>query len=157
MIGSVKEFNSEVQFHSFKKSLPIEAYEALCFFVGDNPLTVDEVIEEYSDNQNQSVDTSDYSAALERPSSRRSFYVIDDEDELGVILEDSLERWRIFLHPSQRKLVNRQWNGPVRVLGGAGTGKTVVAMHRAKWLAEHLSKPNDSNKNSKILFTTHCR
>src|SRR5262249_50252734 len=61
-----------------------------------------------------------------------------------------LEKWRVFLHPSQRKLVERDWNGPVRVLGGAGTGKTVAAMHRARWLVEHhANKPAD-----RVLFTT---
>ena len=62
-----------------------------------------------------------------------------------------LERWRVFLHPSQRRLVERHWNGPVRVLGGAGTGKTVVAMHRARWLARHLPE------GERILFTTFTR
>ena len=60
------------------------------------------------------------------------------------------EKWRVFLHPSQRRLVDRHWNGPVRVLGGAGTGKTVVAMHRAKWLLNnHAIKPEN-----RILFVT---
>ena len=62
-----------------------------------------------------------------------------------------LERWRVFLHPSQRQLVERHWNGPVRVLGGAGTGKTVVAMHRARWLAKELQS------GERILFTTFTR
>jgi len=59
--------------------------------------------------------------------------------------------WRVFLHPSQRRLVERSWNGPVRVLGGAGTGKTVVAMHRARWLAKNLPE------GKRILFTTFTR
>ena len=65
------------------------------------------------------------------------------------MLAEPLEKWRVFLHPSQRRLVERHYNGPIRVLGGAGTGKTVVAMHRAKFLATHLQ---DSEK---ILFTTY--
>ena len=65
----------------------------------------------------------------------------------------SLEQWRIFLHPSQRKLVERDWNGPVRVLGGAGTGKTVAAMHRVKWLLEQRLKSRDQ----RILFTTFTK
>ena len=58
--------------------------------------------------------------------------------------------WRVFLHPTQRRLVERHWNGPVRVLGGAGTGKTVAAMHRARWLARNLPE-------GRILFTTFAR
>ena len=57
------------------------------------------------------------------------------------------------LNASQRKLVYRHWNGPVRVLGGAGTGKTVVAMHRAAYLAEKLyTEPSE-----RILFTTFTK
>jgi len=54
------------------------------------------------------------------------------------------------LHRSQRKIVERDYSGPVRVLGGAGTGKTVVAMHRAKYLAERVY----TNPEDMILFTT---
>ncbi|BAI88451.1 UvrD-helicase domain-containing protein [Arthrospira platensis] len=79
--------------------------------------------------------------------------VITDDTELEEMLAAPLEKWRVFLHPTQRKLVERDWNGAVRVLGGAGTGKTVVAMHRAKWLAENrLTKTSD-----RLLFTTFIR
>jgi len=57
----------------------------------------------------------------------------------------------VFLHPSQRKLAIGKKNGAVRVLGGAGTGKTVVAMHRAKWLAENIEP------GKKVLFTTFTK
>jgi superfamily I DNA/RNA helicase len=63
-------------------------------------------------------------------------------------MAEPLEKWRIFLHPMQRKLVSREFSGAYRVLGGAGTGKTVVAMHRAKWLASRLTG------KERILFTT---
>lgn len=83
----------------------------------------------------------------------RSLKTVEDDLELATILNEPLEKWRIFLHPSQQKLVERSWNGPVRVLGGAGTGKTVAAMHRAKWLVRNMfTKDND-----RILFTTFTR
>ena len=78
--------------------------------------------------------------------------VVDDE-ALEQMLDAPLEKWRVFLHPSQRKLVERDWNGPVRVLGGAGTGKTVAAIHRAKWLSSTLN----GSSNKKILFTTFTK
>jgi len=56
--------------------------------------------------------------------------------------------WRVFLHPTQRKIVKKNYKGSARVLGGAGTGKTVVAMHRAKYLASKLGD------DERILFTT---
>ncbi|NCC83330.1 MAG: DNA helicase [Clostridia bacterium] len=99
------------------------------------------------------IDTDDFAAALESPFSKQQFFVDPSELELNAMLGAPLEKWRVFLHPSQRALVGRTWNGPVRVLGGAGTGKTVVAMHRANWLAQNAF----SNENDRILFTTFTR
>ncbi len=76
----------------------------------------------------------------------------ENEQALQDVLNQSIEKWRVFLHPAQRRLAEGVKNGPVRVLGGAGTGKTVVAMHRAKWLADHVAKDNE-----KVLFTTFTR
>ena len=77
----------------------------------------------------------------------------DDANELSEVLNAPLEQWRIFLHPKQRKLVQMNANGPVRVLGGAGTGKTVAAMHRARYLAEKIFPL----KEDRILLTTFTR
>lgn len=128
--------------------LPIEAFEALYLLAAGTPLK--DILDDYAAPAESTVDTEDFEAALERPQSQRRFRVPEDEQELGRMLNAPLERWRVFLHPQQRQLVERQWNGPVRVLGGAGTGKTVVAMHRARWLASQLP-PGDKKE---ILFTT---
>ena len=96
------------------------------------------------------VDADDIDAALARFGSQGRLWVVDNEEELKRMLDAPQEKWRVFLHPSQRRLVDRDWNGPVRVLGGAGTGKTVVAMHRAKWLARHRARVADG----KVLFLT---
>lgn len=86
-----------------------------------------------------------------RGDSKKSFVIVEGEEELQAIMQEPLEKWRIFLHPTQRKIVDKKFNGPARVLGGAGTGKTVVAMHRAKMLASNLES------NGKILFTTYTK
>ncbi|MEV1143476.1 hypothetical protein [Micromonospora sp. NPDC049799] len=53
-------------------------------------------------------------------------------DELAEILDKPFAAWRVFLHPSQRRVPYRvSYNGPAQVTGGPGTGKTVVALHRA--------------------------
>src|SRR5690606_21909537 len=96
-------------------------------------------------------DPDDFAAALERPGTQQRFTVVADDHELAEILNAPLAQWRVFLHPSQRKLVEMKSTGAARVLGGAGTGKTVVAMHRARHLA--LSCPPDR----KVLFTTFTR
>ncbi|MCX4239769.1 3'-5' exonuclease [Paraliomyxa miuraensis] len=72
---------------------------------------------------------------LDHPDVRRRFFVSEDSDELLRALEAPMERWIAFLHPSQRALVEGDYKGPVKVSGSAGTGKTVVAMHRARHLA----------------------
>ncbi|HET9954203.1 MAG TPA: 3'-5' exonuclease, partial [Polyangiaceae bacterium] len=77
---------------------------------------------------------------------------VEDLHDLAEILNAPLAQWRIFLHPSQSKLVNLKASGATRVLGSAGTGKTVVAMHRARFLAKEHCPPG-----KKILFTTFTK
>jgi superfamily I DNA/RNA helicase len=69
------------------------------------------------------------------PDTLRRFFVIEKDDELVKMLEAPLHSWVVFLHPSQKQLAYGDFNGPVKVTGSAGTGKTVVALHRAKHLA----------------------
>jgi hypothetical protein len=54
---------------------------------------------------------------------------------LAGALAEPIESWMAFLHPTQAKLVRRSFNGPARIRGSAGTGKTVVGLHRAAYLA----------------------
>ena len=117
---------------------------------------IEAVIDELERKRPAHIDPEDVAAALETYESKAEFLVItdDDEDELEAMLAAPLEQWRVFLHPSQRRLIERNWSGPVRVLGGAGTGKTVVAMHRARWLAQQLIK---SESSGRVLFTTYTR
>jgi len=137
---------------ALQAQLPQEAFEALCFLASGEPY--EEVVRLAEASPDDSpIDVEDYAAALKRTVSLQRFVVAEDELELQAILEAPLETWRIFLHPSQRRLVNRSWEGPVRVLGGAGTGKTVVAMHQAR----HLASTLDPDGGERILFTTFTR
>jgi len=69
------------------------------------------------------------------PDARRRFRAVANLEDLRQALEYPWEKWTVFLHPAQRELVERRYGGPARVAGSAGTGKTVVALHRAVWLA----------------------
>ena len=69
------------------------------------------------------------------PDAQRRFRVIENVEELERALDLPWEQWAVFLHPSQRALVTRTFGGPARVAGSAGTGKTMVAVHRAVFLA----------------------
>jgi superfamily I DNA/RNA helicase len=99
----------------------------------------------------EKVDTRDLGTALENADTKRRFVTVKSQDDLTSILNAPLAKWRIFLHPSQEKLVSKKFNGPARVLGGPGTGKTVVAMHRARHLAREVFK----EKTDRTLFTTY--
>lgn len=145
MALEVQSLSGEASLENIRSRLPTEAYEALFLYLaGDSYETLVQ-------QREGPVDTGDFDAALGRDESRSRFVVIDDDLELQAMFNAPLENWRVFLHPSQRRLVERHWNGPVRVLGGAGTGKTVVAMHRARWLARNLPT------NGRVLFTTFTR
>ena len=148
----VRSIKSEEQLEKLESALPQEAMEALYMLAAG--YTEEEVYLELDiPDKAVKVDTDDFRAALENKDTKRRFYVVEDELELQAILNAPLEKWRVFLHPAQRQLVERDWNGPVRVLGGAGTGKTVAALHRARWLATHRF----FRKDERILFTTFTR
>jgi len=69
------------------------------------------------------------------PDAQRRFRLVEDSEELRQALDFPWEKWSVFLHPAQRELVEQSFSGPARVAGSAGTGKTVVALHRAVHLA----------------------
>ncbi|MCY4205280.1 MAG: AAA family ATPase [Bacteroidetes bacterium] len=89
---------------------------------------------------------------LDHPENKRQFVSITDKD-LEKMMDAPLSEWRIYLHPSQDRIVKMNANGPIRVLGGAGTGKTVVAMHRAHHLASNVF----TEKEDRILFLVFNR
>ena len=84
---------------------------------------------------------------FEHPDAQRRFRVMANVEELERALDFPWEKWTVFLHPEQRQLVERDYNGPARVSGSAGTGKTIVALHRAVHLAR-------ANPESRVLLTT---
>ena len=81
------------------------------------------------------------------PDAQRRFRTMGDREELERALEYPWEKWALFLHPAQRKIVERDFSGPARVAGSAGTGKTIVALHRAAFLARR-------NPHDRVLLTT---
>jgi mRNA-degrading endonuclease RelE of RelBE toxin-antitoxin system len=95
----------------------------------------------------QMVPTPVSTESFEHPDARRRFRLINNVEELERALDYPWEKWTIFLHPAQRELVEREYNGPARVSGSAGTGKTIVALHRVVYLAR-------KNPDSRLLLTT---
>lgn len=125
---------TESRFFELHNHLPGEASEALLSFATDGILGV----------------TPPSPAAptpFEHPDALRRFRVFDNVEELKTALDLPWEEWIVFLHPSQRTIVDQNFNGPARVTGSAGTGKTIVAVHRA---ARHLRE----DTKARILLTT---
>ncbi|HAB38926.1 MAG TPA: DNA helicase [Rhodobacteraceae bacterium] len=95
----------------------------------------------------------EFGDAIASDESRQRIFIPENEDELRRFFEGDLDDWRVFLHRDQRRFSYRDYNGPAMVRGGAGTGKTVVAMHRAKHLADQIAK-DPNRKGERVLFTT---
>ncbi len=81
------------------------------------------------------------------PDAQRRFRTMANVEELERALDYPWDKWTVFLHPAQRSLVERDYSGPARVAGSAGTGKTIVALHRAVFLVR--TKPD-----TRVLLTT---
>lgn len=149
LVRSMK-IEADLETALINEQIPKDAHDGLFMFMAG--ASFEEAWNEVVPAAPESVDTEDFTTALTRPESRALFTVAENEQALQEVLNQSIEKWRVFLHPAQRRLAEGKKNGPVRVLGGAGTGKTVVAMHRAKWLANHLDEGD-----GKILFTTFTK
>ena len=121
--------------------------------------TIDDVREDFELLRPQDVapdpTDADIIAGLHRRAARTEFAWLETDEDLRRAIEGlTFAQWQLFLHPQQRALVDRRTNGPMRVSGGAGTGKTVVTVHRAAALAERDAEAGDEVR---ILLTTYTR
>jgi mRNA-degrading endonuclease RelE of RelBE toxin-antitoxin system len=114
--------------------LPAEAAEALLELATGGQPQAPRPIEEGAD-------------PFAHPDAQRRFRVMSNVEELELALEFPWEKWTTFLHPAQRQWVEQDYSGPARVSGSAGTGKTIVALHRAVFLARQ-------NPDSRVLLAT---
>ena len=120
--------------------------------------TIDDVREDFELLRPQDVahypTDADIIAGLRRRAARTEFAWLETDEDLRRAIEGlTFSQWQLFLHPQQRALVDRRTNGPMRVSGGAGTGKTVVTVHRAAALAERDAEAGEV----RILLTTYTR
>ncbi|KIV66973.1 putative DNA helicase [Rhizobium sp. UR51a] len=123
---------SENRFFTLANHLPQEAAEALLEYAATGVL-----------NRPKAVDTT----PVTHPDAQRRFCILEGHEELAAALDQPFEKWAVFLHPSQRALVERDFAGPVRVVGSAGTGKTVVAVHRVVRILR-------ADPTARVLLTT---
>ncbi|WCS26726.1 AAA family ATPase [Methylobacterium sp. NMS14P] len=126
---------TEARFFDLAAHLPAEAAEALLEFAatGRLPKPVEPAADPFA-----------------HPDAQRRFRVIEDVEALRAALDAPWERWSVFLHPSQAGVIEKTYSGPARVAGSAGTGKSVVAVHRAVRLAR-------ANPHARVLLTTFSK
>jgi len=123
---------TEESFFALAAHLPQEAAEALLEYAATGILPVPVPA------------TAD---PLVHPDTMRRFRILDGIEELQAALDSPFEKWAVFLHPLQRQVVERDYSGPVRVAGSAGTGKTVVALHRVMRILR-------DDPSARVLLTT---
>lgn len=150
MLAAVRTIVSDNQLDVLQVQLPVEAYEGLFLVAAGD--SVSQVLSARETRVDRAIDTENFAAALDTAESQSRFVIVDDDEAMLAIMNAPLAQWRVFLHPTQKKLADADRSGSMRVLGGAGTGKTVLAMHRAKWLAE-----NRTPEGKKVLFTTFTK
>ncbi|KAA1258194.1 ATP-dependent DNA helicase UvrD2 [Rubripirellula obstinata] len=155
LLPAVRQLQSKEQLTQLQNVLPAEAFESLVWLAEGESI---ESVKEYvgllleEKEQKSSLDEiAEEDRALASNQSSRRFRRVDSDDELDRVLSAPLEQWRVFLHPHQRQMTQQSFAGPTLVLGGAGTGKTIVAMHRARQLALKLSP------DERVLFTTFTK
>ena len=128
---------TELSFFDLSDHLPAEAAEALLDYAATGILHRPE----------PAVAIAATADPFQHPDARRRIFTVESTDELRAALDAPWDRWSVFLHPSQRAVVERSFNGPARVAGSAGTGKTVVAVHRAVRIIR-------SDTSARVLLTT---
>jgi superfamily I DNA/RNA helicase/mRNA-degrading endonuclease RelE of RelBE toxin-antitoxin system len=149
LMPSIRKITQDSQLDAFCAVAPLHTAEVLrALDAGFALAEVEEVITAPVKASGK-VDTADLAAAIERGSSM----VTSSDRAVAAMLEDGFEAWRLWPHPNQKKLIEQRYNGPGRVSGGPGTGKTVVALHRAARLARALDRETDE----RLLLTTFTR
>ena len=146
-VDYVRSLTTKEAFWASKHVFAPDVYEGLSWLLEDIPIK--EVIElMQAERDSKEPKAGDLRKALESVENQRFFRVLEGEVDLQAMINRPLEKWRVFLHPTQYRIVNKDYAGAARTTGGAGTGKTVVAMHRAKRLAAKLGG------RERVLFTT---
>lgn len=148
VLAFARTFNSEDQLDKAQAFFPKQQHDVLVGLASG--MTVDEVWASLpAPTEVTVIDTQDVAAAVER--SPEQVLLVSGPEELMEAFAKPFAFWRIYLHPSQREAAYGSFGGPARVTGGPGTGKTVVALHRAKHLAQQSAEARS------VLVTTFIR
>ena len=149
LIPAVRAIRTDEAFEEVAPYLPPEAVQVLFWVAAGRSLeeALEETLGTLDAGDARPEGPGDFSK-LDQVTSF-NLVLVEGEEHLKEILAEDIEEWRVFLHPYQRKIVEWETTGPIKISGSAGTGKTVALMHRAVHLANKLVDPKD-----KILVTT---
>jgi mRNA-degrading endonuclease RelE of RelBE toxin-antitoxin system len=149
LIPAVRAIRSDSSLEALTDYLPPDCRDVL--FGVASGMDIDEALEEMlgltGSDETVIEGGGDFTHIEETPNF--DLVLVEGEEHLKDILSASMEEWRIFLHPYQKKLVEWQTKGPMNINGAAGTGKTVALLHRAVFLARKVENPKDQ-----VLLTT---
>lgn len=149
LIPAVRAVRDDNAFDQLSSYLPREASQVLLGVAAG--MSLDASIEEMLGGSiaaaNKPAGPGDFSHLADTAS--MDLVLVEGEEHLKAILSEDLEAWRIFLHPYQKKIVEWDVGGPMKIYGAAGTGKTVALMHRAVWLARQCGG------DERVLLTTY--
>lgn len=146
LLPSILSIQGIDELEKIEKYLPADVFENL-FYLLDGA-NLDALITEINEGKSESDNWEDQ---LLSKNNHRSFIELTDDHILNEALQGSLKKWKYYLHPSQAGLVKKDFKGSAKISGGAGTGKTVAALHRLKYLSENR------RSGLPVLFTTFTK
>ncbi len=146
LLPSIREISTLDKLEKIEKFIPTDVFENL-FYLSDGA-NIEYLIHEVEEGKTSTETIDEQVSSI---NNQRSFIELTDDDVFNDILLGNLNKWKYYLHPSQRKLTTNDFSGSAKVSGGAGTGKTIAALHRAKYL---IDKKTSSEK---VLFTTFTK
>lgn len=143
----VRKFKDLDDLDRYENDLPQDVWENLYYLLDSGD--IDRIIYDVEEGKHKE---AEHEQQLQSENNRRRFIDITDDEELEKILKADLKQWMVFLHPSQRRIVEGNYKGSLKVSGGGGTGKTVAALHRLKRLCTTTYEGN-----GKVLYTAYNR
>jgi len=143
-INEINDFNDLDQAQDY---IPEDVFENLYYLL--DGADIKQIIFEIEEGK---VEALDQESQISSFNNQRRFIELTNDEVFNDVLSGSLKKWKYYLHPSQRILVGQNFKGSVKVTGGAGTGKTVAALHRLKYLSK-----KKITGGKKILFTTFTK
>lgn len=146
LIPSVLSIGDLSRLEEMEQFLPVDVFENLFYLI--DGANIDSLITEINEGTTKSESQAEQ---LYSRNNVRSFIELTDDTLFNEALKGSLKKWKYYLHPSQSEYVNSHFIGSVKLSGGAGTGKTVAALHRLKYLS------HNRRSDAPILFTTFTK